>query len=95
MAHASRAGEDEPAASARNKVFQHDNELLNHLANSRVPELIAAMAWQQNPTRWCSTGNLVAALLVTEPAEVKVLNYAAALDPQGMSMVTSTAVAMS
>ena len=89
------AGEEEPAASARNKVFQHDNELLNHLANSRVPELIAAMAWQQNPTRWCSTGNLVAALLVTEPAEVKVLNYAAALDPQGMSMVTSTAVAMS
>lgn len=88
------AGEGEEATTARNKVFQHDNELLNHVANNRVPELIAAMAWQQNPTRWCSTGNLVATLQVVEPKDVKVLNYSAALDPQGMSMVTSVAMAI-
>jgi len=88
------AGDAEPAVSARNKVFQHDQELLTHVANSRVPELIASMAWQQNPTRWCSTGNLIATLRITEPKDVKLLNYAAAMDPEGMSMVTSVAGAM-
>jgi AmmeMemoRadiSam system protein B len=86
-------GEEEPAVSARNKVFQHDNELLNHFSTNRVPELIAAMAWQQNPTRWCSTGNLVAGLSVIEPKDIRVLSYSAAMDPQGMSMVTSIAAA--
>jgi AmmeMemoRadiSam system protein B len=88
-------GDGEEATTARNKVFQHDNDLLNHVANKRIAELIAAMAWQQNPTRWCSTGNMVAALQVTGASEVRVLNYTAALDPQGMSMVTSCALAMS
>ena len=51
----------------------------------------ASMAWQQNPTRWCSTGNIVAALLVTQPDEVEIVNYAAAMDQQGMGMVSSVA----
>jgi len=89
------AGEDEKAAAARNQVFQHDNELINHVANNRVPDLLAAMAWQQNPTRWCSTGNIVATLMITEPTSVKVLNYSAAMDQQGHTMVTSMAAAMS
>jgi hypothetical protein len=89
------AGEDEKATAARNQVFQHDNELINHVANKRVPELLAAMAWQQNPTRWCSTGNIVATLMITEPANVRVLNYSAAMDQQGATMVTSMAAAMS
>jgi AmmeMemoRadiSam system protein B len=88
------AGEGEPAVGARNKVFQHDQDLLGHVANRRIPELIAAMAWQQNPTRWCSTGNLIATLRLTEPGEVKLLNYAAAMDQEGMSMVTSVAGAI-
>jgi AmmeMemoRadiSam system protein B len=82
------------AEDARNKVFAHDNELINHIANKRVSELMAAMAWQQNPTRWCSTGNLCAAIQITEPADVKILNYSAAMDPQGMTMVTSIAAVM-
>lgn len=88
------AGEDEQATSARNNVFKHDNELINHVANRRVPELLAAMAWQQNPTRWCSTGNIVATLMITEPKDVKVFNYSAAMDQQGTTMVTSMAAAM-
>jgi AmmeMemoRadiSam system protein B len=89
------AGEDEKATAARNQIFQHDNELINHIANNRVPDLLAAMAWQQNPTRWCSTGNIVATLMITEPKSVKVLNYSAAMDQQGHTMVTSMAAAMS
>ncbi|MDP1661841.1 MAG: hypothetical protein Q8L55_07980, partial [Phycisphaerales bacterium] len=89
------AGEEEKATEARNTVFKHDNELINHIANNRVSDLLAAMAWQQNPTRWCSTGNIVATLMITEPKSVKVLNYSAALDQQGTTMVTSMAAAMS
>lgn len=91
----SLAGDDEAATSARNNVFKHDNELINHVANKRITDLLAVMAWQQNPTRWCSTGNIVATLMITEPKDVKVLNYSAAMDQQGTTMVTSMAAAMS
>jgi AmmeMemoRadiSam system protein B len=87
-------GDEEPAASAREKVFEHDKEMLKLLSENRPAELVAAMAWQQNPTRWCSTGNLVATMLVTQPGEVKLLNYAAAVDQQGSAMVSSCAMAM-
>jgi len=86
------AGEEEPATAARNKVFQHDQEMLRLIADNKPWELVAAMAWQQNPTRWCSTGNLVATLLTVEPTEVKLLNYSAAMDEAGSTMVSSTAM---
>ncbi|MBY0308440.1 MAG: hypothetical protein K2Q09_06835, partial [Phycisphaerales bacterium] len=62
--------------------------------NKRVPELLAAMAWQQNPTRWCSTGNIVATLMIAEPKDVKIYNYSASMDQQGTTMVTSMAASM-
>ena len=60
----------------------------------KAEELVASMAWQQNPTRWCSTGNIVAAMLATRPTNVTLLNYAAAMDQQGLGMVSSAAVVM-
>ena len=57
-------------------------------------DLVAAMAWQQNPTRWCSTGNIVAALMIAQPERVQLLRYMAAMDPQGMGMVTSAGAVM-
>ena len=52
------------------------------------------LPWQQNPTRWCSTGNLVATLKIVEPDEVKLFSYVAAMDPQGASLVSQAALAM-
>jgi len=52
------------------------------------------MAWQQNPTRWCSVGSIVATLMTVEPAEVELLNYTAAMDQEGMTWVSSAALAM-
>jgi hypothetical protein len=52
------------------------------------------MAWQQNPPRWCSTGNLVAALKITSPERVEMLNYSAAVDNSGAGMVSSVSGAM-
>jgi len=88
------AGDEEPAAQFRNKIFQHDREMIEMVRQNKPGELVGAMAWQQNPTRWCSTGNMVATLLAVKPREVRVLNYAAAVDQQGLGMVSSVSMVM-
>ncbi len=88
-------GEGEEAAAARNKVFEHDRDMLKHVADNKPWDLVSSMAWQQNPTRWCSTGNLVATLLAAQPEQVRMLNYSAAMDQQGAAMVSSCAAIMS
>jgi MEMO1 family protein len=88
------AGETPEVQQARNKIVQNDMQLLDMVVKNKPSELVASMAWQQNPTRWCSTGNLVATLLTVEPAEVELLNYTAAMDQQGMTWVSSAALAM-
>jgi len=87
-------GEDPQAEVFRNKAVAQDQELLELVRNRKADDLIASMAWQQNPTRWCSTGNIVAAMKLTDPDEVEILHYAAAIDPQGLSMVSSCAGVM-
>ena len=88
------AGETPEADAARKKIFQHDMGMLELVRLNKPGELVAAMAWQQNPTRWCSTGNIVATLLTVEPTKVEMLNYAASIDPQGTAMVSSASAAM-
>jgi MEMO1 family protein len=88
------AGDDEAAEQARSRVLAHDQEMLQHIAQGKPDELIVAMAWQQNPTRWCSIGNIVAALKLVQPREVEILRYMAAMDQQGMGMVSSCAAVM-
>lgn len=88
------AGDDEAPTQFRNKVFQHDREMVELVRQNKPGELVGAMAWQQNPTRWCSTGNLVATLLAVRPSDVRLLNYAAAIDQQGLGMVSSVSMVM-
>lgn len=88
------AGEAKEAEEARNKIVQHDLQMLDLIKQNKSDELLTSMAWQQNPTRWCSIGNLVATLRVVEPGEVELLNYSAAIDQQGMTFVSSAALAM-
>lgn len=88
------AGDEGEGAEARNRIFQHDQEMLQLLAENKPWDLVSQMAWMQNPTRWCSTGNLVAGMLIAEPKEIKVLNYSAAMDQQGTAMVSSVAMIM-
>ncbi|MCK6475756.1 MAG: AmmeMemoRadiSam system protein B [Phycisphaerales bacterium] len=89
------AGEEGPAVEFRNKVFQHDRDMLNLVRENKPDELVSSMAWQQNPTRWCSVGCIVAAMKAVEPSTVEIVNYAAAMDEQGMGMVSSAAGVMS
>jgi hypothetical protein len=68
--------------------------MLNYVSQGKPDELIVAMAWQQNPTRWCSVGNIVAALKLAGPGEVQILRYMASMDQQGMGMVSSCAAVL-
>ncbi len=88
-------GDKEPVNEARrNEVAKHDQEMIEHLKNNEPEALVSSMAWQQNPTRWCSVGNLVAAMKIVDPKNVKMLSYSAAADPQGVGCVSSLAMAM-
>jgi predicted class III extradiol MEMO1 family dioxygenase len=86
--------EAQGAEQARNRVFGMDDEMLGLVVGNKPSELVASMAWQQNPTRWCSVGNLVATLMVAQPADVRMLRYGPVMDPQGLGMVTSAAMVM-
>lgn len=88
------AGEDQAAEQARNRVLGHDQEMMQYIAQAKPDELMVAMSWQQNPTRWCSVGNIVAAMKLVEPSQVQILRYMAAMDQQGMGMVSSCAAVM-
>lgn len=86
---------DEPEQAAfRDRVLGHDRDMLELLRAAQADELIASISWQQNPTRWCSVGNLAAAIKVVDATRVEVLNYMAAVDQQGMTMVSSIAGVM-
>ncbi|MFT5424743.1 MAG: AmmeMemoRadiSam system protein B [Phycisphaerales bacterium] len=83
--------EEGQGAETRNNTVNHDREMIKHLEEGRPEDLIGAMAWQQNPTRWCSVGNLVAGMRICEADRLSVLRYNAALDSQGQAMVSSVA----
>jgi AmmeMemoRadiSam system protein B len=84
-------GETPEADAFRQKVLGHDQEMLALVEQGKPEDLVSSMAWQQNPTRWCSVGNLVAMLKVTDAKAVKRLNYAGVGDQQGVAFVTSYA----
>lgn len=88
------AGEDGPGAEFRARVATHDKEMLQMVVENRLEDLIGSLAWQQNPTRWCSIGNMTAAVRVVRPERIELINYAAAMDPQGTTFVSSAAMAM-
>ncbi|MBK7403791.1 MAG: AmmeMemoRadiSam system protein B [Phycisphaerales bacterium] len=88
------AGDAPEVQEARNSVIRQDQEMLGHVVAGKPEDLVGAMAWGGNPTRWCSVGNLVATLKIVQPTEVQLLNYAAAMDPQGLGMVSHAALVM-
>lgn len=87
-------GDDAKAEEFRRKVLTHDQEMLALVEQGKPEDLVSSMAWQQNPTRWCSIGNLVAMLKITGATSVRRLNYAGVGDQQGVAFVTSYAGAV-
>jgi MEMO1 family protein len=87
-------GEGDEVAQNRNNVFRSDRDMITMLIDRKPDELIAAMSWQGNPTRWCSVGNLVATMKIVNPEKVELLNFSGAMDEQGQALVTSAAMVM-
>ena len=85
------SGDTDDAKQNRQKVFDHDKEMLQLIGEGKAEELVASIAWQQNPTRWNSTGPIVAAMKVVDAGSVRLLNYAAAADNQGQALISSFA----
>lgn len=87
----SLSGEDEESQAARNKILQHDREMIQLMSEGKAEELVSSLAWQQNPTRWNSTGAIVATMKVLDAEQVRVLNFAAAGDSQSFAFISSVA----
>ncbi|MEM8756584.1 MAG: AmmeMemoRadiSam system protein B [Planctomycetota bacterium] len=88
------AGDSQEADQNRRKVLEQDHQLLKSLVEGKPQDLIASLAWQQNPTRWSSTGALAAASMIVGSPEAKLLNIGAVMDAQGSAMITAPAMAM-
>lgn len=88
------AGDTPEANEARNRIFQHDKEMVELYAACKVDEMISSMAWQQNPTRWCSIGSMAAAMKVTGASKADLYNYVASMDERGTTLVSSVGMAM-
>lgn len=84
-------GDSQESQQARNKVVQHDRDMLELLSQGKPEEMVAAMAWQQNPTRWSSTGPIVAGMGITAPSTARVLHYQGAIDQNGHMLVSMVA----
>ncbi len=84
-------GDSQESQQARNKVVQHDRDMLDLLAQGKPEEMVASMAWQQNPTRWSSTGPIVAGMGITAPSKARVLHYQGAIDQNGHMLVSMIA----
>ncbi len=88
------AGNTPEADANRKKVVDHDQTLLKLVTGNKPEELVSSLAWQQNPTRWSSTGALVATMQAAQPGEVRLLAYGGTMDPQGAAMISSASLAM-
>ncbi|MEM1167057.1 MAG: AmmeMemoRadiSam system protein B [Planctomycetota bacterium] len=88
------AGDDDAAKAFRDKVVTHDREMLKAVEEGKPDELLTAFAWNGNWSRWTGLGPLVAAMKLVPGERVKMLNYAAAADNQGVAMISSIAGAI-
>jgi AmmeMemoRadiSam system protein B len=76
------------------EVERHDRELMGKYMSADPKQFLDACEWTKNPTRWCSIGNMTAALELLEPGSVELVDYRQASDPQGTAMVTSCSMAL-
>ena len=90
----SLAREAEGADAFREQVITRDRELIGLVEQGKPDELVSSLAWQQNASRWNSTGAIVASMKIARPERIRTLNYLAAADPQGLSLVATAAIAM-
>ena len=86
--------ETDEAKAFREKVVSHDRELLELLSAGKAEEVVASLAWQQNPTRWNSVGQIVAGWRAVDAGEARMMHYMASGDQHGHSAISSASMAV-
>jgi len=88
-------GEPRPVDDQRrHDVERQDRDLMGHYISGDPDAFLAAVKWCRNPTRWCSVGNMYAALRLTKPSAVELIDYRQAGDENGMVLVSCAAMAL-
>lgn len=83
-------------AQVRKQVEEIDRGLLAEFASGDSEAFIQSVRGTGNATRWCSVGNMAAALFVTggTPELIQYGQSPESLDPQGAALITSAAMAL-
>jgi AmmeMemoRadiSam system protein B len=81
--------------AASNEIEQMDRQRLAAYCNKDTTGFEAIFAKDQNRTRWCSVGNMLAAQAILRPENVDLIDYQQVRDPNGISLVSSAALAFS
>ncbi len=83
-------------AQVRKQVEEIDRGLLAEYASGDVEAFIQSVRGAGNATRWCSVGNMSAALFATQgtPELIQYGQSPESLDPQGTALITSAAMAL-
>lgn len=88
-------GEPRPVDEQRRvDVERHDREMMGKFLTGDPEEFLSAMRWNNNPTRWCSVGNMAATLMLAKPESIELIDYRQAYDDKGLVMVSSAAMAL-
>jgi predicted class III extradiol MEMO1 family dioxygenase len=88
------AGNTPEADANRRRVLEQDSQLLRSLAQGRPEDLVSSMAWQQNPTRWSSTGAVVAAAMIARASSARMLGLGAVMDGSGSAFITAPSMVL-
>lgn len=83
-------------AQVRKQVEEIDRSLLAEYASGDAEAFIQSVRGAGNATRWCSVGNMAAALFATggTPELIQYGQSPESLDPQGTALITSAAMAL-
>jgi AmmeMemoRadiSam system protein B len=88
-------GEPRPVDDQRRlDVEQHDRDMLANFLSNDVDAFVSGFAWNKNPTRWCSIGNMTAILGLAQAHTIELIDYRQAYDDRGFSLVSSAAIAL-
>lgn len=88
------AGDTPEADQNRRKVLEQDSQLLNHVVQGKPEDLVSSIAWQQNASRWSSTGAIAAASMLARSDSPKLYNLGAVMDAQGAAFITAPAMVL-
>ncbi|MEM7228686.1 MAG: AmmeMemoRadiSam system protein B, partial [Planctomycetota bacterium] len=88
-------GEPRPVDDQRRfDVERHDREMMAKFIEGDAEAFVEAFKWNQNPTGWCSIGNMAATLNLAQPGTIELIDYRQVSDEAGNVMVSSAAMVL-